>query len=323
MSLALSLAFLLLLPIHALPQCKDQPCFNLQSILTAAVTDFREFRSSTSPGPNVSVQGTNVPCQMTTWANNVPMYICYAQVPAANAESWYAATLSSLRTIQPSWHLDISSPAADHYVDAGPAGCGIPPTEGPYLDQCPLHLQSAKQPDGTAKLYLWMSSLSSPYLVSRPPGPPPKSAPSAAITNGCDDLCQGLKKAFETRTSSFEGIRAAKSAGDTSEAVLKLTGAGNCSVTLAAKVHSTDAGTQYICYWTEATASAADTRFRDLAARLQVLVPSTWSVRQEDQLDELAGAKVTAWFAVAPDAKQEVSLYLLNQSVGLHFKTWK
>jgi hypothetical protein len=317
-----SLAWLTFLPISTAAQCKEQPCRNLQDILYAAVTDFREFRSSKTPGPDVSIPGTKVPCQISVWANNVPMYICYAQVPASNAETWYATTLDSLRTLQPTWHLQITSPAADHYVDAGPTDCEIPPTEGPYLGQCPLHLQSAKQTDGTAKVYLWMSSLSSPYLVKRPPGSPRKSAAPTAITSGCDDLCLGLKKVFESRTDAFEEIRATKTTGGASDAALKLRWAGNCSVTPAARPHSNDSGTQYICYWPEASASAADTRFRDLAARLQILVPSTWSIRQENQLDELTGANVTAWLAIAADAKQEVALYLLNHSVGLHIKTW-
>ncbi|MGB9463985.1 MAG: hypothetical protein WBR10_02630 [Candidatus Acidiferrum sp.] len=264
---AFSFACITLLPISASAQCKDQHCQNLQDILYAAVTDFREFRASKTPGLDVSILGTKVSCQMTTWANNVPMYICYAQVPAANADSWCTAMLDSLRLLQPTWHFQITSPAADQYMDAGPPDCEIPPTGGPYLGQCPLHLQSAKQTDGTAKLYLWMSSLSSPYLVKRPPSPPPKAASPAAITNGCDDLCQGLKKAFESRTTAFEEIRAAKSAADACDAALKLAGAGNCTVSPAAKPHSSDSGTQYFCYGPESSAFGAEIKFRDIAAR--------------------------------------------------------
>lgn len=135
---AFSFACITLLPTSTSARCKDQHCQNLQDILYAVVIDFREFRSSKTPGPDVSIQGTKVPCQMTTWANNVPIYICYAQVPAANADSWSTAMLDSLRLLQPTWHFQITSPAADHYMDAGPPDCEIPPTGGPYLGQCPL-----------------------------------------------------------------------------------------------------------------------------------------------------------------------------------------
>jgi hypothetical protein len=91
---------------------------------------------------------------------------------------------------------------------------------------------------------------------------------------------------------------------------------------MARKLHSNELGAQYVCYWLEASASAADTRFRDLVARLQILAPSNWSIRQDDQAEELTGAKVKAWCAVAPDAKQEMCMYLSGASVGLHIKAW-
>ena len=162
--------FSLVLPFHALAQCKDQLCRNLQNLLDAAVTDFREYRSSRIAVPDASIPAAKVPCQMTAWANNVPMLMCYAQVPEANAESWYLDALPSLQTLQPSWHFKIDSPAADHFVDAGLPDCQLPDREGPYLGHCPLHLQITKQNDGTAKIYLWMSSLSS--LSYEPPARP-------------------------------------------------------------------------------------------------------------------------------------------------------
>jgi len=259
---------------------------------------------------------------MSTWANNVPMYICYAQVPYVSAESWYASTLESLRILQPAWQFKIDSPVADHFVDAGPPDCAVPATDGPYVGHCPLHLQITKQTDGTAKVYLWMSSLSSPYLVNRPPGPPPKAAP-ATLSSGCDDLCQGLKKAFEARTNSFEDIRAAKPINGMSDAAVKLAGAAECAVTATSKPRSIELGTEYVCYSPEASPSAADTRFRDLVSRLQVLAPSNWSIRQDDQSEELTGAKVKAWCTVAPDNKQEMCIYSSGESIGLHITTWK
>jgi hypothetical protein len=316
------LCFSLHLPISALAQCKDHLCQNLQTLLFAAVTDFREFRGNTVPAPDLSVTGTKIPCQMTAWANNVPMYICYAQISYMSAETWYANALESLRILQPTWQLKIDSPVADHFVDAGPPACEIPATEGPYLGHCPLHLQITKQADGTAKVYVWMSSLSSPYLVSRPPDPPPPKAVPAPIAGGCDDLCQSLKKIFEARANAFEQIRAGQASGGVSDATVKLASAAECAVNVTPKFHSNELGAQYVCYWLEASASAADTRFRDFVARLQVLAPSNWTVRQDDQSEELTGAKVKAWCSVAPDAKQEMCIYLSGESVGLHIKSW-
>ncbi len=310
----------LLLPASGATQCKDQPCRNLQNILDAAVTDFREYRANRIAVPDASVAGAKVPCQMTAWANNVPMLICYAQIPYQDAESWYAGALQFLRILQPAWQFKTDSPVADHFVDAGPPDCAVPDTEGPYLGHCPLHLQATKQNDGTAKVYLWISSLSSPYLANRPPGPPKKTAP-APVVGGCDDLCQGLKRAFEARASAFEDLRAAKTSGAVSDATLKLAGAAQCAVNATSKSSSNDAATQFVCYWIETPASAADTRFRDLVSRLQILAPSTWSIRQEDEAEELTGVKVKAWCAAAPDNKQEVCTYISGESVGLHIKS--
>jgi hypothetical protein len=310
----------LFLPASGAAQCKDQLCRNLQNLLDAAVTDFREYRANRIAVPDASVAGAKVPCQMTAWANNVPMLICYAQIPYQGAESWYASALESFRSLEPAWQFKIDSPAADHFLDAGPPDCAVPATEGPYLGHCPLHLQATKQNDGTAKVYLWISSLSSPYLVNRPPAPPKKSAP-APVAGGCDDLCQGLKRAFEARASAFEDLRAAKTSGAVSDATIKLAGAAQCAVKVTSKSGSNDAATQFVCYWTETPASAADTRFRDLISRLQILVPSNWSIREENQSEELTGVKVKGWCAAAPDDKQEVCTYISGESVGLHIKS--
>lgn len=317
-------AFLLfLLPAPAFPQCRDQLCQNLQNILYSAVTDFRGYREQLVPSPNVSVAGAQIPCQVTNWANNVPMYMCYAQIPLDSAQTWYINALASLRVLQPSWHFRLDSPASDHFVDAGPPDCTVPATEGPYIGHCPLHLQVNKQNDGTARVYLWMSSLSSPYLVNRPPGTPVSASDPPVATNACDDMCSGLKKVLDARLHSFTNIRGADSNGDGGTiATAMLPGAGQCSVTPAAMSHSGEVGTQYVCYWKEATTAAADSRFGDLVSRLQVLVPSGWSVKQTDQSEELSGAKISSWLAVAPDNKQQVSLYVSSQSVGLHIQVW-
>ena len=79
----------LLLAVSAFAQCKDPLCPGLQNILDAALTDFRAYRANSAATSALSTEGAKVPCQMSTWANNVPMYICYAQIPYANAEIWY------------------------------------------------------------------------------------------------------------------------------------------------------------------------------------------------------------------------------------------
>jgi hypothetical protein len=312
----------LILTVSAFAQCKDPLCQGLRNILDAALTDFRAYRANGAAASALSTEGAKVPCQMSTWANNVPMYICYAQIPYANAEIWYTNALASIRVLQPTWQFKIESPVADHFVDAGLPDCSLPGADGPYVGHCPFHLQLTKQTDGTGKIYLWMSSLSSPYLVNRPPGPPPKVAP-APIAGGCDEFCQTLKKTFEARANAFEELRAAGASAGASEATIKLAGAAECTVSTISKAPSNELGTQYVCYWQEASASAADTRFRDLGARLQILAPSNWAIRQDDQSEEFTGAKVKAWCAVAADNKQEMCIYISGESVGLHFKAWK
>jgi hypothetical protein len=173
-----SLLCFCLFPIRALSQCTDQICQNLEIIATAAKFDFREYRQNQTAGPDISTNDTKVACQMSTWANNVPMYMCYTQVASANAEKWYATILGALQRLEPAWRFQIRSPNGDHFVDAGPDGCEIPPNRGPYIGQCPLHLQAARQKDGTVRLHYWMNSLSSPYLFPRPPDPAPKTSPT-------------------------------------------------------------------------------------------------------------------------------------------------
>ncbi len=310
-----------LFPISTFAQCDDQLCKNLQDIRDAAVTDFREYRLNKITGPDVSIEGTNVPCQTSTWANNVPMYICYAQVPAADSQKWYARTLQALQSLYPTWNFQIRSAGEDHYVDAGPPNCDVPPNNGPYLGQCPLHLQAAKQSDGTAKLYLWIDSFSSPYLLKHPPGPPAKTAPPT-VAGGCDDFCQSLKKAFEARANAFADIRIAKADGTTGTTV-KLGGAKECIVNGAPGSHSEHPGVQFVCYWQEASGSAADTRFRDLVSRLQVLLPSDWSTHQDNEVDDPAGEDLTVWHGVEPGGKHDVRVYISGEYVGLHITASK
>ena len=117
--------------------------------------------------------------------------------------------------------------------------------------------------------------------------------------------------------NSFEEIRAAKSDG-TAEVTVKLGGAKECAVNGALGAHSDHAGTQFVCYWRETAGSSAEARFRDLVSRLQILIPSNWSVHQENEVDDFTGAEITAWYGVEPGGKHDVRVYLSEQSVSLH-----
>jgi hypothetical protein len=324
----LSVLFFPLFPAPAPAQCTEQLCRNLQAILDEAVTDFRGYRADKTSGPDVSIEGTAVPCQMSLWANNVPMYICYAKVPKPDSQKWYARTLQILQGLNPTWHFQISSSREDHYVDAGPPDCEIPPNDGPHRGQCPLHLETTKQSDGTSKLYLWMNSISSPYLLKPPPLPPSKAVSSAApaaapaTAAGCDDFCQNLKKVFEASVRAFADIRTAKGNDGTTEVTVRLAGAKECSLKEAPRSQSHGLGTQFVCFWRETSGSAAETRFRDLVSRLQILIPSNWSTHQGNELEDSTGAEITAWYAIEPGSKHEVRVYVSVESVGLHITAW-
>ena len=310
-------ALFFLFPVSTGAQCKDQVCSSIQNILDAAAVDFRAYRSHIDPLPDVSTESTKVPCSMSTWANNVPMLVCYAQVPLGNATNWYKRAMDALKLLSPSWHFNIKTPGDDRYVDAGPPDCEPTPTEGPYRGQCPLHLEVSKQGESPAKIYFIVNSLSSPYLLrhtllSPTPARPSQSAPTAvgvSGASGCDEFCQALKKAFEARTTNFAGVPPSK-----------LPGAKDCQVKASG---SPDGNTKFVCYWQEVSASAAETRFRDLVARLEMLVPSDWSSHQGNELDEQTGAPLIAWYADEPGAKHDVRVYLSADAVALHITARK
>jgi hypothetical protein len=174
--------------VTASAQCKNQQdssCWSLQYILYAAETGYREFRGSTPlkrgdhkltpPSPDLSVGTIHVPCHTDFWlSSEVPVYICSAELPAQEAEDWFAKTMADLHELQYLWQFKSDSPGHDHYVDAGPQGCEPPQLEttsygafhadspylasGPYLGQCPLHLQTVRHPDGTARISFWLNS---------------------------------------------------------------------------------------------------------------------------------------------------------------------
>ena len=140
-----------------------------------------------------------------------------------------------------------------------------------------------------------------------------------ATTAGCDDFCQNLKKVFEARVGAFAGIRTAKG---NDEVTVRLAGAKQCSVKEAPGSQSNGLGTQFVCYWQETSDSAAETRFRDLVSRLQILIPSNWSTHQGNELDDSTGAEITAWYAIEPGSKHDVRVYVSVESVGLHVTAW-
>ena len=130
-----------------------------------------------------------MPCYTDFWlSTEVPVYMCVAEVPAQEAEEWYAKTMADLHELQYLWQFKSESPGADHYVDAGPQGCeaarlettnyggyhleGPYIPEGPYLGQCPLHLQTVGQNDGMAKISFWLNSS---VNLARNPAPPSKA----------------------------------------------------------------------------------------------------------------------------------------------------
>src|SRR5215469_7415079 len=105
----LSVLLFLVFPAPTLAQCNDQLCRNFQAIFDEAVTDFRGYRANLVSRPDVSIEGTAVPCQMSLWANNVPMYICYAKVSRPDSQKWYAKALQTVQGLNPTWHFQISS----------------------------------------------------------------------------------------------------------------------------------------------------------------------------------------------------------------------
>jgi hypothetical protein len=110
--------------------------------------------------------------------------------------------------------------------------------------------------------------------------------------------------------------------GETADTIVKLEGAKECMIKGAVKPPSNDVGMQFVCYWPETSGPAAETRFRDLISRIQGLLPSDWTTRQENESYEYTGAKITKWSALEPGGKHDVRIYVSGDAVGLHITTW-
>ena len=312
------------LPPPAGAQCADQTCRNLQAVFDSAMIDFREYRSASLPIPNLSTSLAKVTCQVNTWANNVPMYACYAQLPLAAGDSWFRTIMETAKRLQSSWTFKVDSRGDNRYVEAGPENCEVTPTEGPYIGQCPFHAQMVRQADA-ASLYLWINSYSSPYLLHHAPAPP---KPAHAAVPACDDFCQNFKRAFEARLNAFANLGATQAGEELApEASVAFPGARRCSITRTARAaaddpNRKDEGTRFACFWLESSASAAETRFRDLVSRVRPLVPPEWAAQQQNESEAATGANVTVWFAAEPGSRHQVSVYLSGVSVALHITTW-
>jgi hypothetical protein len=312
---------------QAAAQCADQPCNNLQTVFNSAMIDFREYRDKPSSIPNLSTGIAKLACQMNLWANNVKMYVCYAQIPLAAGDSWFSTTVENAKRLQANWTFKVNANGENRYADGGPENCEVTPTEGPYIGQCPFHAQMVRQPDGSANLYLWINSFSSPYLLHHAPPPKVARPPASVAAADCDDFCRNFKKAFAARENAFADLGGAKSGEEVSpEASVAFPGARKCTITRTTRAESGDPkgseGIRFVCFWQEPSATVAEARFHDLVFRVQALVPESWSARQQEESNDVTGANVIAWLAVEPGARHDVRVYLSGTSVALHISAW-
>ena len=303
-------AILLAVSLAPISLFAQSPVYStLQTLFYNQENDFREYTMSHSVVPPLEVEGGRPSCAVSVWANNVNMYVCYGQLPAVSGTIWFNSIYNAAKSLQPNWKFKVQSAAGSFYLDAGPENCRPTTAEGPYIGQCPLHVQAVKQ-GGLSNVYLWMNSVSSPFLLERHP----KLPPPAPTEGACDELCQELVIAFASRTTAFEELRATQKGDDFASTVV-LKGANDCHVQPVAAANSRE----YVCHWQESSPTSADARYRDLMTRVQKLVPVNWTAREATKPDPQTGASITSWAALDPSHKQDVRLYLSGSSVGLHF----
>jgi hypothetical protein len=313
-------------PAITFAQCNEQFCRNVETVYQAAKLDFREYRGNGSTLLNLSTTETTLKCQMNLWANNVPFYVCFGDVPAASGEAWYRSIVYETTRIQPSWQVKYDSRGGYQAADAGPPDCEVTPGQGPRIGQCPFHVQMNKLGD-TTKLYLWINSFSSPYLLHPAIEPKVASAPSSSAA-ACDAFCQSFKKVFAARLDSFAEFGVLRQDEAVSPgASVSFEGAQKCAINRATRPspvdpHASDIGTAFVCYWQEDSAISANNRFRGLVLRAQSLLPADWPAHEQKETAEVTGASVTIWLSVEPGGKHDVRVYLSGSSVALHFSSW-
>ena len=98
---AMLVSLLVLLATGAVGQNADLSSKKLQIIFDSAMIDFRDYRSAGGAVPDLSTSLAKVTCQMNTWANNVPMYVCYAQTALAGGDSWFRSIIDGAN--KPPW----------------------------------------------------------------------------------------------------------------------------------------------------------------------------------------------------------------------------
>jgi hypothetical protein len=315
---------LCIFPATARSQCFDSSCQSLQNIYNSAQIDYRDYRAKNAPpAPSLSAGGLTVPCQLNLWANNVPMYICFSQAPLAGADAWFRSTLQGMKRVQPSWEFKIVSAGAEQSVDAGPLNCEPTPAQGPYSDQCPLHMQLTRQPDGSTRLYFILNSLSSPYLFPHPAAyHPPARAGMAARAPQCDDFCESFQKVFAARNDSFAAFRSAGVQAEDTQPSVRFDGAQQCAVQNASRPDGST-GVDFVCRWLENSGFAAGSRFQDIISRVRALLPGDWSPNQQTASDNVTGVPVKLWSATEPGGKHDVRIYLSGETVAMHVTAWK
>jgi hypothetical protein len=293
LSLSLPLFCASFFAVPASAQCKnqqDRACWSLQYILYAAETDFREFRGITPlkardpkltpPKPDLSVGSIHVPCHTDFWlASEVPVYMCSAELPAQEAEEWYSKTMADLHELQYLWQFKNESIGVDHYVDAGPQGCDPPRlettnygpyhaeelyiAEGPYLGQCPLHLQTVRQSDGTARISFWLNSS---VNLARNPAPQSKALELSASAKS---------KAPQPRTASAPALIPQPAAATTIPAIPAPTPTTSVRAEPAAEDSGERSSKRYgdcddLCQGLKKVLENRASSFRQLAAQLTV-----------------------------------------------------